>query len=85
MQNLSHRDLITILLRCEDSNGVPMFSKQQIRAQLFTFLFAGLESTSSAIESLIFQLGDEPGWTRKIAEEFEVCNKPFVTVFEQRI
>ena len=51
-----------------------MFSKQQIRAQLFTFLFAGFETTSTAIESLLFHLGDEPEWTSKIAEEFEVGN-----------
>ena len=53
-----------------------MFSKQQIRGQLFTFLFAGFETTSTAIESLLFHLGDEPEWTSKIAEEFEVCYWP---------
>ena len=67
-----HRDLITLLLKCTDAKGAPNFTERQIHAQLFTFLFAGFETTSTAIHSILYHLGDEPEWAAKIAAEFEV-------------
>ena len=67
-----HRDLTTILLKSFDSNNKPIFSDAEIRAQLFTFLFAGYETSSVIIGSLLFHLGDEPEWVTKIVDEFEV-------------
>ena len=61
-----------MLLKCTDQEGRPIFSPEQIRAQLFTFLFAGYETTSAAIQWLLFHLGDEPQWADKIRQEFEV-------------
>ena len=54
---------------------MPAFSQDQIRAQLFTFLFAGFETTSVIIVSILFHLGNEPEWVDKICEEFEVTKK----------
>ena len=68
----SHRDLTTILLKCFDENKQPLFTDKQIRAQLFTFLFAGFETTSVAIQAVLFHLGNEPEWVVKICQEFEV-------------
>ena len=67
-----HRDLITLLLKSTDAKGAPNFTERQIHAQLFTFLFAGFETTSTAIHSILYHLGDEPEWAAKIAAEFEV-------------
>lgn len=67
-----HRDLTTLLLKCIDQNKRPVFTDNQIRAQLFTFLFAGFETTSVAIQAVLFHLGNEPQWVEKICQEFEV-------------
>ena len=72
MNRRRHRDLTTLLLKCLDSKNKPIFTDTEIRAQLFTFLFAGYETTSVVIGSLLFHMGDEPEWVAKIAEEFEV-------------
>ena len=72
-----HRDLITLLLKCTDAQGTPTFTGRQIHAQLFTFLFAGFETTSTAIHSILYNLGDEPEWADKIAAEFEVSVQHF--------
>ena len=55
-----------------DQNRQPVFTDNQIRAQLFTFLFAGFETTSVAIQAVLFHLGNEPQWIEKICQEFEV-------------
>ena len=45
------RDLTTLLLKCRDSyTQRPSFTPSQIRAHLYTFLFAGFETTASAVE-----------------------------------
>ena len=57
-----------------------MFSKQQIRAQLFTFLFAGFETTSTAIESLLFHLNSIQGVSRVISP-ITLKKMPITTAF----
>ena len=69
---LENSDLVTILLKSTDSKNIRAFSHDQIRAQLFTFLFAGFDTTSVSIVSILFHLGNEPEWVDKICEEFEV-------------
>ena len=69
-----HRDLTTLLLKSK------AFTSNQIRAQLFTFLFAGFETTSTAISSILYHLGEEPEWVEKISDEFEVCFNLLVIV-----
>ena len=69
-----HRDLTTLLLKSKQ------FTSDQIRAQLFTFLFAGFETTSTTISSILYHLGDEPEWVEKINDEFEVSFKLLIKV-----
>ena len=62
-----------------DQNRQPVFTDNQIRAQLFTFLFAGFETTSVAIQAVLFHLENEPKWVEKICQEFEVLKTIFTS------
>ena len=45
------RDLTTLLLKCRDPvTREPSFTRPQIHAHLYTFLFGGFETTATAIE-----------------------------------
>jgi len=51
------------------------FSDDQIRSQVYTFLFAGHETSATTLTWALYFLGEFPDWRRKIAEEFETIGK----------
>ena len=51
------------------------FSDDQIRSQVYTFLFAGHETSATTLTWALYFLGEFPEWRKKIAEEFETIGK----------
>ena len=54
-----------------DASKKSQISQKNIRAHLFTFAFAGHETTSTALRWCLYYLGHYPEWQTKIAREFE--------------
>jgi len=64
-------DLTTLMLKDTDANGNAKFSVHEIRCNVYSFLFAGHETTSGAIQQLLFFLGEYPEWHKRIGDEFD--------------
>ena len=64
-------DMTTILLQAVNRDGSATFTQREIRAQLYTFLFGGFDTTASVVEQILFHLADQPDWKNKIRNEFE--------------
>jgi cytochrome P450 len=64
-------DLATLLVRSKNEAGKPMFSAREIRCQLYTFIFAGHETTAGTVQWILYYLGENPDWADKICKEFE--------------
>ena len=62
-------DLTSLLLK----NG--NLTDDQIRSQVYTFLFAGHETTATALTWLLYFLGQFPEWREKIAHEFDAIGR----------
>ncbi|XP_045192422.2 ultra-long-chain fatty acid omega-hydroxylase-like [Mercenaria mercenaria] len=63
-----YTDFLDIVLMAQDENGVGLTDKE-IRAEVDTFLFAGHDTTSSAISWAIYTLGQYPEIQEQIYEE----------------
>ena len=77
---VENRDMTSLLLRAKNPDGTPTFTQKEIRAHVYAFQFGAYDTTSSAVENILFHLGNEPEWKNKIKQEFEdfgqVMNKP---------
>jgi len=69
-QGFQNSDLTSILLQSQEKLGKSALSDAQIHSHLFTFLFAGHETTLAALSWSLFHLGENPEWAEKIKEEF---------------
>ena len=47
------------------------FSKGEIHCQVYTFLFAGHETTASALQWALYFVGEHSEWSDKISDEFD--------------
>jgi len=64
-------DLTSMLLKDKDANGKSKFTLNQVRCQVYTFLFAGHETSASCLQWILFFLGKNPDWVEIIREEFD--------------
>ena len=47
------------------------FTMAEIRCQVYTFLFAGHETSASALQWALYFVGEHPEWSDKISDEFD--------------
>ena len=65
------RDLLTLLVDSRDSESGQGLSAREIRANIFTFIAAGFETTANAIIWALYLLTLSPEWRAEIATEAE--------------
>ena len=70
-KNDNASDLASVFVNTTDENGKPIFTKNEVKCQLFTFAFGGHETAASALIWILFYLGAHPEWSDKIKTEFE--------------
>ena len=61
-------DLATILLKMGGGDGGEVLSNQQIRSHLYTFMFAGFDTSASAIHWILFFVGQFPEMVERIGQ-----------------
>ena len=59
-------DLATILIKMGDKDGGEVLSTQQLRSHLYTFMFAGFDTSASAIHWILFYVGQFPEMAKRI-------------------
>ena len=59
-------DLATILVKMGDKDGGEVLSTQQLRSHLYTFMFAGFDTSASAIHWILFYVGQFPDMVKRI-------------------
>ena len=98
-QNISdgiqNTDLASILLRVKNDDGSAAYSQSELRSNLYTFIFAGFETTAHAMKWCLFFIGQHPAMANRIAEEFEkngsqinaktLKNVPFTSFFIKEV
>lgn len=68
METKVHHDFLEILLKARDEDGKGL-TEDEIRAEVNTFMFAGHDTTSSAISWTLYQLGKHPEHQAKCRAE----------------
>ncbi|XP_078333592.1 ultra-long-chain fatty acid omega-hydroxylase-like [Crassostrea virginica] len=63
-------DFLDILLTAKDEDGQGM-SKEDIRCEVDTFMFAGHDTTASAISWILLSLAEHPDFQRKCQDEID--------------
>jgi cytochrome P450 len=63
------RDLLTLLVESRHAEGVQGLSERQIRANIFTFIAAGHETTANAITWALYLLTLSPEWRSEVEAE----------------
>ena len=61
-------DLATILLKMGNQDGGEVLSTQQVRSHLYTFMFAGFDTSASAIHWILFYVGQFPEMAKRIGK-----------------
>ena len=92
---IQNKDLASILLRVKNDDGSEAFSQLELRSNLYTFIFAGFETTAQAMKWCLFFIGKHPEMANRIAEEFEkngsqinaktLKNLPFTSSFLKEV
>ena len=92
---IQNRDLASILLRVKNDDGSEAYSQSELRSHLYTFMFAGFETTAHAMKWCLFFVGQHPEMANRIAEEFEkngslinattLKNLPFTSSFIKEV
>ena len=63
-------DMICFMLNEFDEIEQPKFSLDEIKSNVYTFLFAGHETTSTTLQWVLYFLGEFPEWRERINDEF---------------
>ena len=61
-------DLATLLVKMSDQDGEEVLSTQQLRSHLYTFMFAGFDTSASAIHWILYFVGQFPDMAKRIGE-----------------
>jgi len=61
-------DLATILVKMGDKDGGEILSTQQLRSHLYTFMFAGFDTSASVIHWILFYVGQFPDMVKRIGK-----------------
>ena len=59
-------DLATILVKMGDKDGGEVLSTQQLRSHLYTFMFAGFDTSASIIHWILYYVGQFPEMAKRI-------------------
>ncbi|XP_066478982.1 cytochrome P450 4A11-like, partial [Tiliqua scincoides] len=70
IQKKRHLDFLDILLCARDENGIGL-SDEDIRAEVDTFMFAGHDTTASAISWLLYSMAQHPEHQERCREEIK--------------
>lgn len=62
------KDILSLLLKIKDENGLPL-TDQELRDELITILFAGHESTGSALAWSLYLIDKHPPIRQKLLDE----------------
>lgn len=68
-QQEQRQDLLAMLMSARDEQDGGFLSDEELRAEVQTLLLAGFETTSNALNWAIYELGRQPDWGARIAEE----------------
>ncbi|HMF25930.1 MAG TPA: cytochrome P450 [Pseudolabrys sp.] len=63
------RDILMLLIRARDAESGRRLTRQEIRANVITFLAAGHESTANAITWALYLLSRSPEWRQRVRAE----------------
>ena len=82
-------------MRVKNDDGSEAYSQSELRSNLYTFMFAGFETTAHAMKWCLFFIGQHPKMANRIAEEFEkngsqinsktLKNVPFTSFFIKEV
>ena len=61
-------DLATILVKMGNEDGGEILSTQQLRSHLYTFMFAGFDTSASAIHWILYYVGQFPEMVKRIGK-----------------
>ena len=61
-------DLATILVMMSDKDGGEVLSIQQLRSHLYTFMFAGFDTSASVIHWILYYVGQFPEMVKRIGK-----------------
>ncbi|XP_042317709.1 LOW QUALITY PROTEIN: cytochrome P450 4B1-like [Sceloporus undulatus] len=70
IQNRRYLDFLDILLSAKDENGVGL-SKEDLRAEVDTFMFEGHDTTASGISWLLYAMAQNPEHQQRCREEIK--------------
>ncbi|XP_020907526.1 taurochenodeoxycholic 6 alpha-hydroxylase isoform X1 [Exaiptasia diaphana] len=66
-----HKDLLNLLLEMYDEETGAGFDDEELRAQVFTFMLAGHETTSTSLSWTLYELAKNPEIQDKIRQEIK--------------
>lgn len=66
------KDLLNLLLGMYDEETGKGFDDEELRAQVFTFMLAGFETTSTSLSWTLYELAKRPEIQQKIRKEIKV-------------
>ena len=82
-------------MRVKNDDGSEAYSRSELVSHLYTFMFAGFETTSHALHWCLFYIGQHPEMAHRIAKEFEqngsqinaktLKNVPFTSLFIKEV
>ena len=78
-------DLATILLKMGTDDGGEILSTTQIRSHLYTFMFAGFDTTATGIHWILFFLGQHPEMVKRIGIVVILIGKSHIRVTHLRL
>ena len=70
-QRLACRDLLDIIMDMKDDESDTKMDDELLQAEVFTFLLAGHETTSTSMVWTLYELAKQPGIQEKIRKEAE--------------
>jgi cytochrome P450 len=66
------RDLLTLLLEARDPHSGQPLDERELRANIFTFIAAGHETTANALTWSLYLLSQDREWAARVAAEAEL-------------
>ena len=68
-------DLTYLLLKDIHDEESTNFTMAQVRANIYTFLFAGHETSATTLQWALYFLGEHSEWSQRISDEFDTIGR----------